>query len=496
MAAWLPRRAGSAAQPFGDSTRALGRDCARCSLLLAAALFATGAGCGGAQEGGVASAPIEAGEERPGGETTNELVFGSNAFLYEAPNASRESRRLFAGGNAFFNQSWVEGVASTGARDGLGPLFNARSCSSCHFKDGRGRPPLDESEPWVSMLLRVSRADGAGTPAPDPAYGAQLQPLSVDGVPPEGTPRVRYEPVTGEYGDGTPFELLRPTYTVEQPAHGPLQQPSAQFSPRVAPAMIGLGLLEAVDEATLLGAADPEDSNGDGISGRVNWVPEVANPGSLVLGRFGWKAEQPNVRQQNAAAFHGDMGLTSSLFPAADCSPEQPECRQAAGSGPQPEVSDDVLNAVERYAQLVAVPARRSYAEPKVLRGKALFGDLGCGSCHTPRLRTGVNHSLEEVQGQAIWPYTDLLLHDMGEALSDHRPSFAAAGAEWRTPPLWGLGFYPAVNDHERLLHDGRARGVAEAVLWHGGEAEPASEGFRLLPGTDREALVAFVESL
>lgn len=493
MRAWPPAPTNRALRPSSPFRRPPGCGFAPSLRLSVAALALFSAACG--SSGDQAPARIEAGEERPGGDTTNELVFGSNAFLYEAPNASRESRRLFAGGNAFFNQGWVEGLASTGARDGLGPLFNARSCSSCHFKDGRGRPPLDDNEDWVGLLLRVSRATDSGALEPDPAYGEQLQPLSVQGVPAEGTPRARYERVAGQYGDGTPFELLRPTYTVENPAHGPLG-PNTRFSPRVAPAMIGLGLLEAVDEATLLEAADPQDSDGDGISGRVNWVPLAGPSEGQALGRFGWKAEQPSVRQQNAAAFLGDMGLTSSLFPNPDCSAMQLACQGAAGEDPEPEVSDDVLDAVERYGQLVAVPARRSYAEPEVLRGKGLFTDLGCSGCHTPSLRTGVGGPLEELRGQSIWPYTDLLLHDLGDGLSDHRPSFDAAGSEWRTPPLWGLGFYPAVNGHDRLLHDGRARGVAEAVLWHGGEAETAREGFRLLAPSERNALVAFVESL
>jgi CxxC motif-containing protein (DUF1111 family) len=312
-------------------------------------------------------------------------------------------------------------------------------------------------------------------------------------VPGEGTPRVTYAAVIGQYADGDPYELLQPTYAIDTLAHGPYSA-ELRMSARVAPAMIGLGLLEAIAEQELMARADPDDADNDGISGRVNLVWD-AEASALALGRFGWKGEQPNVRQQSAGAFLGDMGITSSLFPLEECSPIELEC-QSAPSGGEPEITDELLDRVERYGQLLAVPARHDYAAPDVLHGKALFTQLGCASCHVPSHRTPDNAELEELRDQLIWPYTDLLLHDMGEALSDGRPSFAAAGNEWRTPPLWGLGRYDAVNGHDRLLHDGRARGVAEAILWHGGEALAAKSAFTELPAPDRQALIRFVESL
>lgn len=442
-----------------------------------------------------AGSAVDAGEELPGGSTTNRLLFGSNAFLPAADNISRDNQRLFATGNAFFNQAWTVAPSSNVSRDGLGPLFNARSCSSCHFKDGRGRPPLADESGFGGLLLRIG-APGTppgAAPLADPTYGDQLQPLGIGDVPGEGTPRVTYATITGQYADGEAYELLAPAYSIEAPSHGPFID-DLLVSPRVAPAMIGLGLLEAIPESRLRELEDPADADGDGISGRLNQVWDV-EAGALVIGRFGWKAEQPSVRQQAAGAFLGDMGITSSLFPDQDCTEREIEC-QSALSGGDPEITDDLLERVVRYSQLVSVPARPDFDDDDVLRGKAVFAELGCQSCHTPNHRTSGSAALEELRDQSIWPYTDLLLHDMGEGLSDERPSFAAAGSEWRTPPLWGLGHYPVVNGHDRLLHDGRARGVAEAILWHGGEAEASRRAFVELPAPDRLDLIAFVESL
>jgi CxxC motif-containing protein (DUF1111 family) len=312
-------------------------------------------------------------------------------------------------------------------------------------------------------------------------------------VPGEGAPSVTYATIAGQYADGESYELLDPTYVIDAPSHGPFAA-DLRISARVAPAMIGLGLLEAIPEARLLELADPEDVDGDGISGHPNRVLDVAS-GGMAVGRFGWKAEQPSVRQQAAGAFVGDMGITSSMFPDQECTSSEIECQNALGGG-DPEVADNLFDRVARYAELLAVPAREHFEDQAVLRGKARFSDLGCQSCHTPSHRTDGSAALEEVRDQLIWPYTDLLLHDMGEGLSDQRPTFAATGSEWRTPPLWGIGHYEAVNGHERLLHDGRARGVAEAILWHGGEADAAREAFAALPSSDRLDLIAFVESL
>jgi len=421
-------------------------------------------------------------ESRSGGETTVDDATG-NAFALSARNMSFDRRQRFAIGNSFFNKNWVTAPASTTSRDGLGPTFNARSCSTCHFKDGRGRPP-GPGEEFQGLLLRLGDAG---------VYGDQLQPHAIADVPGEGTPRVTYALQPGAFVDGEPYSLRVPTYTIDAPAFGDLPD-EFTISPRVAPVMIGMGLLAAIPEADILAAADPDDRDGDGISGRPNMVHDVASD-TMVLGRLGWKANQPSVRQQVAGAFLGDMGITSSLFPGQNCPEGQPACRAAIAGG-EPEVTDHILDDVVLYSGTLAVPARRGMDDPAVLRGKEIFLAAHCDGCHTPQHVTGPDAELPEVAHQTIFPYTDLLLHDMGDGLADDRPDFDATGNEWRTPPLWGLGLLHTVNGHQDLLHDGRARGPLEAVLWHGGEASAARDAVLALDRSDRDALVAFLNSL
>ena len=438
---------------------------------------------------------LEAGEERPGGDTT---VFdrSANAFSLSARNMSFDRRQRFVVGNSFFNKNWVIAPSSTASRDGLGPTFNARSCSTCHFKDGRGRPP-EPGEEFIGLLLRlgVPGTDEHGGPLGAGPYGDQLQTQSIADVEVEGVPRVTYVEQPGSFADGEPYSLRVPTYRIDAPAHGPLPA-DLQVSPRVAPAMIGMGLLAAIPEADLLARADPDDRDGDGISGKPNYVWDV-EAGAPALGRFGWKANQPTVLQQTAAAFLGDIGVTSSMFVDQNCPEGQTTCGAAkhGGTDVEAEIGDDLLADVTLYASTLAVPARREPDDPEVLRGKRLFAAIGCADCHTPRHVTGAADD-PEVADQTIFPFTDLLLHDMGPALADGRPDFAATGSEWRTPPLWGLGLVETVNGHTTLLHDGRARSLLEAALWHGGEAEAARDQLLALPRDDRAALVRFLESL
>jgi CxxC motif-containing protein (DUF1111 family) len=249
-----------------------------------------------------------------------------------------------------------------------------------------------------------------------------------------------------------------------------------------------------VPEATILAFADPDDADGDGISGRPNYVFDPITQ-TMALGRFGWKANQAGLRQQNAGAFHGDLGITSSLHPSEDCPTSQVDCEMAQ-SGGSPELDDALLDAITTYSRLLAVPARRDVDDPEVLLGRELFHAIGCADCHVPRLETGALAGFPELSQQLIWPYTDLLVHDMGEGLADGRPDYQADGREWRTPPLWGIGLFEIVNDHTFYLHDGRARNLAEAVLWHGGEAQAARDGFVDLDAEDRAALLRFLASL
>ncbi len=416
------------------------------------------------------------------------------AFGQPLPHLTADQETQFFVGNSFFNRNWVSAPSSTTARDGLGPLFNARSCSACHLHDGRGRPPAP-GEDMLSMLVRLSipGRDVQRGVVPEPTYGDQLNGLAVHGVPPEGRAVITYEEIAGTYGDGESYSLRKPTYTFADLRYGPMH-PHMLSSPRVAPALVGLGLLEAVPAAALLALADPDDADGDGISGRPNRVWDKAGR-RTILGRFGWKANQPTVAQQVAGAFLGDIGITSPLFPDENCPPNALACRQAPNGG-SPELPADLLAHVVFYNRTLAVPARRDPGRLDVRRGRHLFDAAQCGTCHIPTLRTGSVPGLPDLSEQVIHPYTDLLLHDMGAALADGRPDFEATGAEWRTPPLWGIGLVETVNRHTCFLHDGRARDLAEAILWHGGEAEAAKEYFRRLPHGDREALLQFLRSL
>lgn len=432
------------------------------------------------------------GEDMPGGEGTNTLLFGQNALSRAASNANQTSELAFYSGNAFFRESWVEAPSSTEARDGLGPFFNARSCASCHFLDGRGRPPETAEEPLEGLLFRLSRgSDENGMPLNDPVYGGQIQPFAISGVQPEGGISINYQEIDGEYPDGTRFTLLKPEYTLDALAYGEMSGDTT-LSPRVAPAMIGLGLLEAIPEERLRELEDPNDNDGDGISGRVRWVPAV-NQAEAAVGRFGWKCEQPSVKQQSAGALLGDMGLTTSLFPEENCTTREVDCLEQVNGG-TPEVSDEILDRIATYSRLLAVPARSGADREEVLAGKALFLSSGCAACHTTQHKTG-EHELAELSRQNIFPYTDLLLHDMGEDLADADGSTPIL-REWRTPPLWALRFYPIVNGHDHLLHDGRARGVEEAILWHDGEAKTSRDAFMALEAKERTLLISFVNSL
>jgi CxxC motif-containing protein (DUF1111 family) len=428
-----------------------------------------------------------------GGATTRPVT-NADAFSFQAANAPARHQRPFSFGNRLFNTTWVEAPASVKSFDGLGPLFNRASCSGCHTKDGRGQPPASGQGPMDSMLFRIS-VPGVGShggPKPVPGYGEQLSERGILGVPAEGQGVVRYEEVTGRYGDGEAYSLRRPRYAIANPGYGTLPQDTL-ISARVAPQMIGLGLLEAVPETTMQALADADDTDGDGISGRVNRVWDSAR-GVFATGRFGWKAGQPDLLNQNAAAALGDMGLTTGVHTAENCAEKQTACAVAV-TGDALDVKDEFLDKLTLYTASLAVPAQRDPGDAAVAKGGRLFREFGCAGCHSPSLQTGPA-TLPEVSNQVFHPYTDLLLHDMGEGLADKRPEFDATGSEWRTPPLWGLGLVPVVNGHGMLLHDGRARGFAEAVLWHGGEGAASAERFRSATKVEREALVVFLKSL
>lgn len=446
----------------------------------------------------------EPGEARSGGSATVRKT-DQNSFSLPSANLPPSRRVDFSVGNSFFRSPWVIAPSTTTARDGLGPLFNTNACQNCHIKDGRGHPPTPDAANAVSMLVRLSIPD---TPAyakviermgvvPEPVYGGQFQDMSIPGVAPEGKVRIDYTPVPIRFKDGTEVELRKPVLQITQLGYGPMH-PDTRFSARVAPPMIGLGLLEAIPEAAILANAEAQAKDKNGIAGRPNQVWDDAEQ-KTVLGRFGWKAGQPNLNQQNVHAFSGDMGLTTSLRPFDDCTDAQVACKQAPnGNGPngEPEVSDNILRLVLFYSRNLAVPARRDVSAPQVLAGKNLFFQAGCQSCHTPKYTTAATAAEPELANQVIRPYSDLLLHDMGDGLADNRTEFQASGRDWRTPPLWGIGLTQAVSGHTQFLHDGRARNLLEAVLWHGGEASAAQQQVLSFNAEQRAALLAFLNSL
>ncbi len=448
-------------------------------------------------------------EKMQGGAATTQKVSDANALSQPSANLSFADQERFALGNGLFRKDWVTAPSSTQASDGLGPLFNARACQSCHLKDGRGHAPAAAGGDATSFLVRLSVPPDAAqatdiaairiAAAPHPVYGLQLQDNAAAGLPPEGRVHIDYQTVPAELAGGETVELRKPTLSIDNPGFGPLP-PDLMLSGRVAPAMAGMGMLEAIHEADIMALADPGDADGDGISGRPNLVGD--GKGGVTIGRFGWKAIQPTVELQTAHAFSGDMGLSSPVAPDhwGDCTAPQADCR-AMPNGAQERLGDtevprDLLDLVTFYSENLAPPVRRDIDDPTVLAGKAAFYGSGCPACHVPKFVTSRDAAHEAQRFQLIWPYTDLLLHDMGEGLADGRPEGLANGREWRTPPLWGIGTARKVSVDAGFLHDGRARTLQEAILWHGGEAQPARDKFADLPKTERDALVRFLESL
>lgn len=444
-----------------------------------------------------------------GGETTFTGAPGRHPFSRPAANLDLQSRMPFVLGEAIFEKIWVPSPSSTTASDGLGPLHNARACNQCHLNDGRGNPITGPDTNRLSSLLRLSvpansreRLEEAktGGAAGDPVYGTQLQPFSTAGVPAEGRVEIRYTTHTVELSDGDSVELRTPVVRVIQPGYGAFD-PELRTSFRIAPPMIGLGLLEQIPEQALLARADPEDLDGDGISGRINWVYDRTEK-TMKPGRFGWKAGQPTLAQQNASALANDIGIGNPIYPSpyGDCTPRQTLClKRIHGNTEQQggvEASTDMMEVLSFYTAHLAVPAARETDSPEVIRGRQVFMESGCAGCHTPTQKSGPGSGNPALNNQWFQPFTDLLLHDMGPGLADSHSEFDASGSEWRTAPLWGLGLNDAVNGNRYFLHDGRARTLLEAIIWHGGEAAQARNTVINMSSTDRKNLIRFLESL
>lgn len=454
--------------------------------LLLVALLAGGTAISAA----VANDTTHQGEDKPGGTATSKGPLNRSAFSNPSGNLSFARQLDFKLGDGVFRKLWVAAPSSTRSSDGLGPLFNARACQACHLKDGRGRPPGPEEQP-SSLLFALARPDGT----PDPIYGKQLQTFAIQGFDAEASVHISRKPRTVTLADGMRVTLQQPQYDLRELAYGAIDT-ATTLSPRIAPPMIGVGLLELIPEADILARADPDDKDGDGIRGRAHLVASPTNNGTQLLGRFGWKANAASIADQTAIAFLNDMGLSTPVFRDGfgDCTAVQATCRAAPDGADDDgvEVPQKLFDLTVFYARNLAVPAREGIDAPQVRRGQKLFGDIGCAACHVPRHVTGPSEDRPELANQVIWPYTDLLLHDMGDELADAGPD----GRLWRTPPLWGLGLTRRVNDHDFLLHDGRADGVLQAILWHGGEAAKARDRVIAMRKTDRDALLAFLESL
>lgn len=422
-----------------------------------------------------------------GGETTVDDA-SSYAFGTPSPNLTAEEIKRHMDGDLAFDREFV--TAPADLNSGLGPVYNEFSCVNCHIRDGRGAP-LTATGELKSMLIRLSipEKDAEGNELPIPGFGYQLQTKSVYGKTAEAKVKVQYLPRFITYSDGKSIEIQQPVYQITD-SYIPLPN-GYLYSPRMPRPVFGLGLLEAVDDQQLLALADEGDLDGDGISGRPNYVWDETSK-SIKLGRFGWKAGQPSVRQQSAKAYQEDMGITSPLFPS------EASHGQLNGDSQEddPEIDKKALDDTEFYVQTLGVPKRRNYNNESVKRGAEIFVAAKCDKCHTPKLTTGNSHSVKGLNSQTIYPYTDLLLHDMGDELADNRSEGKANGREWRTPPLWGIGLTEIVNRHTSLLHDGRARSLEEAILWHGGESEKSRDYFKSLGESDRKALIAFLKSL
>ncbi|MCA9524454.1 MAG: c-type cytochrome [Myxococcales bacterium] len=380
---------------------------------------------------------------------------------FDAPleGLTQAQRGAFILGDAAFNRMFT-------AETGLGPVFNAPSCSSCHVRDGRGHP-----------AFRVTRF-GLGDPTSAASFdylldlgGPQLQNRAIVGYLPESLPDL----------------------------------PGVVTSSRIAPQLAGLGLIEAIDDTEILSRADPDDLDGDGISGRPNYVVPppffVANPTNSTtfdgryLGRFGWKATGINLVQQVALDYHDNIGITSDRLPTDLTNPIVGPT--GGDPAPDPEISAATVQNVAFYLSVLRPPSRRDETDAEVVQGEGLFTQLGCASCHVPELRTSKKAAIELLRDKPVPLYSDLLLHDMGPDLADNYPEGDATGREFRTPPLWGLGIIKSTQGGRAFyLHDGRTSDLREVIKVHGGEAERSRTAFFELSETEKDALIAFLKSL
>ncbi len=458
-------------------------------------------------------------------------------LLQAGTNIAGRNMQPFVEGRRLFHTSFLTGAHTEAGNPTLfstqagkaGPKFQQAACIQCHLNNGKSTPAL--ASPLNTMVVLTGDNDSNGNPVTDSRFGGHLsQGFVVDGTTTyDGRQAIlkidSYQGITAQYPDHVPYTLQVPHYVLTDTTGKPLDLP-ARMSVRAAPHLVGMGLLEAVPESALDALAATSAKDPDGAVGRLQIVSDMQDPSIRRVGRFGWRASTATVLQQTAFALNADMGVTTSILPKHFCGQASSgaDCRAADSKGPELRNAD--LELLARYTSLLAVPPQRHFAgeqplgvaadtilaqgatvtaaqiaaenamQARVARGNALFTQTRCTACHAPTLTTGTDHRFAELRNQLIRPYTDLLLHDMGPDLADNFPQGTASGQEWRTAPLWGLGLLTSINPDVRYLHDGRARPVEEAILWHGGQATASRDRFKALSADDRQSLIEFVKSL
>ncbi|MFT6270529.1 MAG: CxxC motif-containing protein (DUF1111 family) [Alphaproteobacteria bacterium] len=461
-------------------------------------------------------------EHSPGGSMTAKRL-SDRSFVTQGQIVKGADKLDFWTGFSLFRNPWVIAPSSTADRDGLGPLFNTRSCISCHLAGARGHPPISGVSKPSALVIRLGPQTNDSDIWVDKNYGDQIQPRAIPirhtslQQPLQGEAKLdlEYTEIKGRFADGTHYSLQKPNYRLVDLAQGPLQ-PNIGMSPRFAPVVYGLGLIDAIAQHDLLSQEDLTDTNNDGISAKYNRVASILTKhnnqmpvattsdntqkqqANTAIGRFGAKAKHPTLAQQVAAALRDDIGITNSLFPQESCTTTQEDCGIASALGGQKgvEIPNKLLHLVNQFTQFLAVPPARNLANRQVQQGRTLFYKAQCAACHTPSYKTAADYPVAALASQTIYPYSNFALHDMGQALADGVYEFDAGPSEWRTPPLWGLGLQKKYKKNAVFLHDGRARTITEAILWHGGEAEQSQQHFINMSSAQRQALLAFLQAI
>ncbi|MFW3405605.1 di-heme oxidoredictase family protein [Aliarcobacter butzleri] len=429
--------------------------------------------------------------------SSNFLSTNKNSSLLTSPKKglNNEEHDKFMLGRSFFSIPWVEAPSVTTARDGLGPLFNANSCISCHPKNGRGTLFTKNNLPSRALIARLSiKSDDSLEHkellkyqgfVPEPVYGNQLAINGIFGVDFEGKIKIDFEKKEVVFPDGEKQVLLKPKYSLTDLNYGDLHK-DVNISYRIAQTLNGMGLIALISDEDILANEDVDDKDGDGISGRANWVYSKITK-KTELGKYTWKASVAFLKEQIANAASNDIGLTTSVNPSENCTDFQKACKNAPKAKDSIDLPDERLDSIAFYLKNIKSYTPKNTKEYN--EGLALFEAVSCSKCHITSFNTK--------EGFKISPFSDFLLHDMGEDLSDGRVEFLASQNEWRTAPLWGLALHKKINKEEpRLLHDGRARSYQEAILWHGGEAQNSKESYMNLPKEKREKLIKFLEEL